>query len=215
MISSFFYDHAHADMYANDCLVMFKGIPHYVIGTSRRGRGELFFKILPLKKVISGNWDRTRDEQEVNVNDKDVCLSIPRLGMMNWDKHTGAYYVTRMPKRMWKVSVNDRNLKIFQTHLKQRGWRDRAIFTTPFLNMLENKYPPVDATINALKDGMITWAFHKKFCLANDLTLRYKYNMEPVGRVEGKVMALYPQNSFLIESLQEALAHENYRADVW
>lgn len=213
MKSSFFYDAHHAEMYLRDCIVMYENTPHYVLGTCR-GNGRINLSLIKLKLLIGGHWNPNKDQNSVSVDDPKLSFSLPKLGMINLP--SGAWYISRQPKRMWKVSINDRNLRAFPTDERQQGLKDRIILRPEFIDMLDGRYPPIRDALNVLNRGKPTQAFHKDFCLSLEGKLKYRYLLNPVGFVDNgkKLISLNREYFYLIESLDGALKHENYRANV-
>lgn len=213
MKSSFFYDAHHAEMYLRDCIVMYMNTPHYVLSTCQ-GDGRINLSIVGLKRIIRGDWSPRYDQFPVDIDSPELSFSLPKLGMINLP--SGAWYISRQPRRMWKASLNDRNLRVFPTHEEQRGIKDRVIFRPEFLDMLNNVYPTVKQAAARVNHDRPTEAFHKDFCLSLEGHLRYRYSLTPVGVVDNdkKLISLNREHFYLVESLHGALEHEDYRANV-
>lgn len=128
-------------------------------------------------------------------------LPIP-LGFVNHERQM--IYICRKPmRRDWKQGLS-------QTSMAGYGnYRPADLPHRTLVQPIKNTYPSFSATLDGIR-GVSSQAFSREFGLLNDKNtreVRLIYRKYPVGTVKNRRLTLCPEKTFLVEALQESLAH--------
>jgi hypothetical protein len=209
-----FADAQHASAYLGNTLVRHQGEPTYVHQTSLinpRGK-KLQVHHYPLK-----DW---WEDREVRVNPIEEFNFKPfRLGMMNFYVDgviAEAAWMQRTPARRWKVGLDKHGVCVVPArkaednvifNLLRNKNEDSAWFLSiGMLEMLTGKYPKLGQAIDMIgRRNRVSIAFSPNFAITGTRKLIYRFNEQPVGKLDGGYPVLNPDYRDLTEILQEDL----------
>lgn len=113
--------------------------------------------ITPLAAMRRGSGPRDGERLLIQVDNPDFCAAVPPLGYVNASAGRRAVFVVREPERRTRQGLSS------TATMTTTGTRFRTadLFTAEFENMLLNRYPSFQDTLDSIKKG--EWnsrAFH-------------------------------------------------------
>lgn len=183
------------NMYLNNSIIMYDGVPHYVSNTGAEKNNEVTgFCMSPmLMKHDQG--------KKLSVTDNKFVHNGILLGYVNYKGQ--ATYVKRKPSRRQKSGVCKNSLCKSKYNI---NLTDKS-----FANMLMNKYPSFDTCIYKLEDRRtISAAFHRDLAIGygseRDILHLYHKGKDIGYRVQGNdhfILYESRQASFLMNMLND------------
>lgn len=156
--------------------------------------------------TISG----TRTLTAVYLSDPELNYKDFKLGYVNAGSYAGWWF--RKPQKQWQQGLKAGQLG-WVISAPGMGPHDNFSFSTPFTNMLENKYPSVESVKKLLTDQEAhTRAWHRDFALSYDAIHEdciLEYHGRKIGHAINSDMSKF---KILSEArhLQEALEEARY-----
>ena len=192
-----FYDVHHASNYLTESIIRVAGHPVYVM--------EVGGRPYRLSYVPTDDMYNTRTSKTIMLDDEDVDLEPIPLGLCNY--RSCSAYLTRIPRRAWKVGLTTRALHI--TWIRDNpGLGTDILWSENFVQMVKGRYPVLDTT-KLLGSGQPSFAFDRHFTVVkerNAFKVYYKWrNDECIGEysIDRRSIVLKEKFCYLRESLQE------------
>lgn len=145
----------------------------------------------------------------VDVHNPDFRYVNYNLGYSNGHSATWWY---RRPAKQYQQGLKAEQLRYFAGD-DLLAPKSQFQFSKPYIEMLRNKYPNLDASKKSVRDGMtLSAAWHRDFAVSWDDTdkcyyLWYRANRIGVFGVLGP--KLFPEANYIKEALQEAMSQCN------
>ena len=191
-----FYDHHHAHMYLNNCIIRKAGTPIMIDDVQAADRAGKKWRL---------------DYHELGTHERNVLFLPNRaidmnpvpLGMLNGEED-GVWYMSRVPSRKWKVGLYSGNLHHYN-HSNPGLYRGPDIQGQAMRDCIVGKYPDYDAVMRRIRAGKKKrLAFSRRFAVDQG-NLLFKTTQAPVGIAERGEPLLFDQFNYLKEVLEEDL----------
>jgi hypothetical protein len=208
MLSDKFWDGGQADMYLTNSVIRVGKEPVYVLNTVPMGGGRYRMEYHPLT-VYAGAENVER--KSIDVDDEDVDASPVPLGMVLTDRgeDSQAYYVSRYPRRMWKIGLNMKNIAV-QGMPEQNRCDGSFLIGGPgsgwLRNTIVNEFPSYEKSQYTSKKDRVPQAFSRHFLL-NKGKLYYKNSRSSVGIANMAGPVLLDSHQHLQQVLEEEMNH--------
>jgi len=180
--------------------------------------------VKPAKNKKGGFILRYRDKETgIKGKIKSCNIKHPKLEMLpvplgflptTKDSKWHCTYIQRIPNRTWHVGLCQSNMRQYANeNLEYAPGVSMPIASVSFFisdefnNLVKGKYisPGVAMTL-AKEQPARAWAFSRRFMIFKD-QVYYKYFRDPVGQVKNWDINLFPEASFLKETLADDTAH--------
>lgn len=203
-----------AMMRLRNTVVMYKDQPVYITnivrGETKDDILRVLFKELPTgtagnpKRIIDPE-EAAKDSQRKYISSKHFDIAPFRLGYVNRQEGSGAFYCTRLPNRIQKQGLCGENFRAFD-NLKAQIPFAAFLSCKETPAMIANQYPSFDRAVTLLSKCQSV-AFHRDFALMKDSVipeLIFLYHKgEKVGAYMNGAAMLGKKFTCLKESLQE------------
>jgi hypothetical protein len=204
-----------ARMRLRQTIVLYKGTPVYIQDVARGTGGDEILRVLfhEIPHNVNGVARRIADLEEAEnpkrkyISSKYFDIAPFKLGYVNRQDKTGAFYCSRMPNRTQKQGLCAENFKALDNQGNQVPFQE-FLNCKETLAMIAGNYPSFDRAVKSL-EKVPSIAFHREFCLVKDsvisslIYLYHKGNKVGMYTPATKEIALGEKFKCLKESLQE------------
>ena len=186
-----FYDEHHAKMYLVDSIIRYKNKPIFIQDIQKTEQGY----------KLTYNYLGNLDFQMAFIPNKDINFNPVPLGFLNKDKK--AYYISRIPCRIWKIGLCFKNMSVFNI-LDHNIKIKINVDSKEINNTIIGKYPSYDKSYEFIRKEKVNCiAFSRRFVICKN-GLFYKTNIETIGFLNNPP-ELHNKFKYLTEVLEEDL----------
>jgi|TARA_Y100000310_G_scaffold161131_1_gene161074 hypothetical protein len=184
-----FADAGHAHMYLRDCIIMIDGEPAYVFSVD--GQWTIAFRYL--------HEEEDNRAHELQIDSKKISWEPVSLGFTEFGGNERRIYkVCRAPRRMWKVGVNQRNLRVRQIGRNNFNALQN-LFSGGLRKCILGVWPSWKDIIEQQGGGV----FHRHWAVGRKSSLYHMNSIGMVGNVLKDGPVLDEKHSYLQQSLDK------------
>lgn len=200
-----FFDVDHADRYLSSSVIRVGGDPVFVNRVLVSGSGNqptLYYWNL-------GAVGGSAKLKQLALYHADVDLNPVPLGMLSQDGDiNAACYITRVPRRAWKIGLTTTSLNCGQVSSKAEEYirfgKSGVLYSNALKNTINNQYPSIKQAAIMSKDLSLPIAFSRKFAIWMD-RIYYKDLGYAVGEKVADSIVLKDEFHWLKEMVEEVV----------